>query len=868
VLQPPEQFYRRLLILLPRPFRREAEAELIETFHEARMRARARGAAALILFWVRAVLDVFVTAIVERNWGQRLPFDVRMAVRSLGRTPGFTGAAVITFALGIGINLAVLSVVDRMTFRPLPYGEAERLVYLRGASARSQPSPTSFLSAVVPPAVVSGAPGFEDVALAHGSQTPVTLDDGSTLAVVTASRNLLHVLRVGVSAGRDFAADDEATDYRHRTLLLSHAAWVGRFGRSQDVFARPLTAGRVIYRVVGVLPQGFLVPSSSFTGRIDGVILETASTRPPDPTNLGPAAIGRLRAGVGLPQAQAEVDVVMQQLLQAHPASILTRLPSVRVQPLQTGLFEFYRPYAWVVLAGVAGVLLVGCVNLATLFLARGRSREQVAAIQSALGATRSQVMRTAILEAVAVCLLGAGLAIAVCYAAFETILTIVPAALVSAAVTPLDPRLIGFTVIAALLTAVIAGSLPALRAARRDVVAGLRRDDRSTAGRLRGGSTLLVIQAALGVVLVTGAAVTVRSFVAMLFEDPGYRADDLYDLSVQHGYARDQPRNTVSRIRRAEETVRGFAGIEGAGVGSRFLTGFTLLDDAFWTDRGQSGARIGIGGGLFKAMGTAMLAGREFTDQEVHDAAPVAIVNRTAAAQLWPGTVPQEVIGQTLTTTDGVRTLVGVAQDVRRLPAVPMVATLFIPVTAPEAPFSSSSLAMTVRMMPGHSLDAAGLDARLDESLGQNTLRVEAVASRSRPQLQQPRFQAILFASVAVIGLLLAVTGLYAVAAFDVARRRFEVGVRLTLGATRTGVHALFLKGAVRPVIAGVLLGIAMAWWLARFLQAFVFEVDARDPWTLLLVAVVLLMTAVLAAWLPARRAARTDPATVLRAL
>jgi putative ABC transport system permease protein len=838
----------------------------MDTFRLAHDRARARGRVALAWRWCVTLVDLVSTAIAERRFGHRLPFDLRLAVRSLIRTPGFTAAAIVTLALGLGMNVAVMSVVDRITFRPLPYGDADRLVHIRGASARRTPSPRSFLSSVVPPAVAANAPGFEDVALAEGGTTPVTLDDGSSLSLDTVSGNLLRVLRVTVAAGRDFMPEDASPGFRDRTVLLGFETWGRRFGRSDEVFRSPLTAGRVTYRVVGILPPGFFIPSSSFDGRPDGVVLEPLQTA--EPAELGPAAIGRLREGVSVAQAQAQVDIVMERLKQEHPDSILTQWPSIRVQELGEGLFEFYRPYAWIVFSGVALVFLIGCINLATLFLARGRSREHDAAIQAALGASRGRVVRAFALEALVVCLLGAILAVGVCYATFELVLTIVPAALVAGAVSPVDPRLLMMTGLMALASATIAGVVPAWRASDRDVVSGLRIDRRSSTVALRGGATLLAVQAALGVVLVTGAAATVRSFAGIVLEYPGYRVEGLYDVRVQHGAPQGRPNYSAARVRATEAAVRGFPGVQAAGVTSRFLVGGgSLRDDPFWTTKGQQGTRVGIGSGLFTALGTPMLAGRDFTDSEVQTDAPVTIVNRKAAAQLWPSWAPGEVIGQTVTTPDGVRSVVGVAEDVRRLPGIPILAALFIPVTAREVSPSGSSLYVTVRVAAGASLDVTALDARLDSVFAPNNMPTTEVATQLPPYLQQPRFQAILFGSVAVVGLILSVAGLYAVAAFDVARRRRELGVRMALGATRADVRRLIVRSVVRPVAVGIAAGIGAAWWLGRFLQAFVFEVDARDPWTSVLVSMVLLATAVLGVSLPARRAANTDPSIVLRA-
>jgi putative ABC transport system permease protein len=398
-------------------------------------------------------------------------------------------------------------------------------------------------------------------------------------------------------------------------------------------------------------------------------------------------------------------------------------------------------------------------------------------------------------------------------------------------------------------------------------VASGLRIDRRSSAVALRGGAVLLAVQAALSVVLVTGAAATVRSFAGIVLEDPGYREADLYDVSVQHGFVDDQPKNNLARVTQTETIVRNFPGVVSAGLTSRYLVGnVSLSQDAFWKDRGQQGARVGIGGGLFAALGTPMLAGREFSDSEVHAGAPVAVVNHKAAAQLWPAMSADEVIGKSIATSEGVRTVVGVAQDIRRLPGVPTMATLFLPVTAKEVPFNNSALYVSVRVAPGSQLDTAALDARLDAALSSNQLPVTAVATHLIPHLQKPRFQAILFGAVAGIGLVLSLIGLYAVAAFDVARRRRELGVRMALGATKADVRGLVVTTLVRPVMLGIVAGIAAAWWLAKFLQAFIFEVDARDPWTSGLVALMLLATGLLGVSLPARRAANTDPSIVLR--
>jgi predicted permease len=539
------------------------------------------------------------------------------------------------------------------------------------------------------------------------------------------------------------------------------------------------------------------------------------------------------------------------------------------MQPLRAGLFQLYRPYVWLVFAAVATVFLAACVNLATLFLARGRSREHEAAVRTALGASRAQVVRSALVEASLLCLLSSISAVLVCAVSFNGVLALVPAAFRGIAVSPFDVRLLLITLAASLVTALLAGGWPALRASRVNVTEGLRRDWRSTGGRLRGGATLLAIESAFGVFMVAGAAVTLHSFLGLVLKNPGFEATDLYEVSVNHGFSTDHRFYEPLRVQRVMEAVRAHPGVVAAGAASIMPVGRTPAnDDEFWKARGLDGIRQGVGSGLFAALGTPVFAGREFTDNDVSGSALVAILNRTAAAALFPTVAPGDVVGRSVDTPDGSRTVIGVVADLRPMPGVGADAAIYVPVTAREVSFRQSAITVAVRMATGGTLDATGLTNRLNEQFSPNTARASLVTDALSPNLQQPRFQALLFGSVALIDLLLAAIGLYAVTAFEVARRRSELGIRLSLGARAGDLRQLVIRGALRPVLVGTSAGLVGAWWAAKLLQGFVFEVDARSPWTYAGVTLVLVITAVIAAWHPAQKAARTDPATVLRTL
>jgi predicted permease len=542
----------------------------------------------------------------------------------------------------------------------------------------------------------------------------------------------------------------------------------------------------------------------------------------------------------------------------------------VALSPVRHGLFQFYRSYAWLIVAGVALVLMVACVNLAALLLARGRGREHAVAIRVALGASSGRILRLVMIEAAVLCGLSAAIALVAAQAVFQVVLALVPAGLRGVASEPLDARLIGIALVVAIAAGAIAAVWPALRAQRIDVLAGLRQDGRSASGRLRGGSTLMALEAALGVLLVVGAATTVASFGGMVFRYPGFDQQNLYDVRVNHGYDRTQGmRYLPVRVRRVLDTLRSTPGIESAGAVSLLTLGMQRrTGDAFWRDLGREGHRFGVSDGYFETIGTPLVAGRPFEPSDLDQAARVAVVSRSAVWRLWPGRSPSEVVGNQVDHLGAPLTVVGVVDDITSAPGEAPTPGLYLPMTLDDAPVGQSAVEVAIRVPSGTSPDLEAIRARLGQTMGPGSVSVESIADRTAPFLQRPRFQAVLFSTLAVIALVLASIGLYAVAAFDVARREHEMGIRLSLGATARDLRRAVIGSAVRPVAIGAAGGLVATWWAAQYLQSFLYEVDARSPWTYALVALVLVATAVIAAWLPARRAAKTDPAIVLRAV
>jgi hypothetical protein len=435
-----------------------------------------------------------------------------------------------------------------------------------------------------------------------------------------------------------------------------------------------------------------------------------------------------------------------------------------------------------------------------------------------------------------------------------------------------LDGRVVAVAGLLALLGTGLAGLAATRRVRRRDVTTLLQASARSVGRRRFGGGVLMTIETALAIVLVAGAAVTIRSFAGLVLKHPGFVADDLYVLQTSAGWRQRWPIAESWRDDRAPavlDEVRMTPGVVWAGAGTGVPTEGNAGAGAFWRARGLPGQEFGVTAGYFDALGTQIRHGRVISDHDVAAVADVAVVTETGARTLWPSHPVGTAVGRMFTYLDGSsKVIVGVVADFSRRPGASAVPVLFLPFGSKGLQATSSNIYVTLRMAPAHRLDTADVLRRVQSRLGGGAGgSIVHVPDTLTPWLQQPRFQAALFGSLAAVALVIACVGLFALTTFEMARRTFEMGVRLSLGATPRQLRRLVIAWALRPVLIGACAGLAVTWWAARFLQSFVFEVDARDFWTYAVVAFVLVITAVVASWLPARRAARTDPTLVLRA-
>jgi putative ABC transport system permease protein len=844
---------RALLRLVPRPWRSTVAADIHE---EAQRDGRPR-------MWIAWQIARAAVRLGPATAFDAVVSDARYATRSLCRAPWSSAASVLTFALAIGVSTVVFAAIDRLTFRPLPYDEPGRILVLRELAADGiQHFGTLPADAVT--TVRDRHSGVRDMAFTGATQayalSPEPTDD-ATLRLVTTSHNILDVLGVSVTSGRPFTEDDARA--RRASVLITDRTWRTTFGSTPDVLGRRVWLLGRPAEIVGVLPPEFIVPSTMLDPLSDGLVLNEEMFEPftKDDRSLPPYV--RLVPDVSLDSVQAELDSLLAPSQRA--ASSTTR---IRFVPLDSDLFGYYQPYARLVSLAAFLLLAGACANIANLLVIRGRARDREAAMQVALGASRWRVARSFLIEAGA--LGAAGGALALCGAAFASrVFDIVLPPIFSRYAAPAwDLRVVSFAVVVVGASALTAGIWPALRARHLDILGLLQRAGTpGRASRRAVGSSILGAEAVLGVVLVVGAALTTRSLIGLLETPTGYAPERL--LSVSIGLEPGQ-----LTILRHEDSVRA---IEMLGALPQVESIAAADTPSMYGDvpygfgagfLGRGATRRRISSGYFSTAGIQLVAGRPITEDDVTEGRAVSALSESGVRRVWPELRenPAAAVGRVLRfEEEDPRTVIGVVGDVRSSHAAAPEATHYVPLTAT----GFRQQAMLVRLRPGAALRSADVREALHTAgLAPSSVRIIDQAARLQDRLLDQRFRAAMFSLFGVVGWVLAMVGIVAATAFDTAQRRHELGIRHALGARPRALQMLVLRGAAAAAAIGVGLGLILAFSSAVLLQAFLHEVDARDPWTYALVAFVLVATAVVAAWLPARRAARTDPAAVLRAV
>jgi predicted permease len=765
-------------------------------------------------------------------------------------------AGVVIYAIGIGIGVAVYATVSPMLFRPLPYADPERLVQIHSTTVVS-PQPRHVVLAGVAAAIRTSARSIADVAHV-GQTTEFTVENVDQPLVVTAvSPNLFRVL--GVRALRGAVPDESTGGTRESVLLLTFRQWQAWGAREDLIGQRVGTA-----RVAGILPNDFVLPSSEFNERVDGILVRPEnSQRDGDSGRIIIAPVARLAPGVTIAEAQADVDRVMALARVQDP--LLAGAKTVALTPLQRGLFLSYRPYLWL-LIGITGAILFGaCANLATLLVGSVQSQREQTAIRRALGASTARLVWPPMLESAIVCVAGSGIALLCCVAAVPLLRGLVPPELGAYVGSPLEVHTLLAIAVAAALSAIVAGAIPAWHSARIEARFPARPQPGHGSAH-RGLRVPLVVESAVAAFLVLAGAVTAGRFLTLLLADPGFVSDRVFVFPASVGS--ELPAD--SRRAALRDTLAHLPGVEAVGLTNNMPLGMgrgLLGMRSSFLGRFAPGHEIDVSPGLLEALGATIIAGRPLQEEDEIYGGNV-VLNVSAAALLWPGRAPQTVVGQQFDDRAGARaTAVGIIRDMRAYPGaipLPMILRAFGRVAEDQ----SQTILVVLRMQSAAAPNLEVLNARLAERFGNHRplRRVVYFPDTLRPWLREPRRQAILFSSLAFVAALLAAVGLYVVSVVEIAWRSHELGIRISMGATRLDLAHLLFAGVAGPVTAGAGAGLLAGWWASRYLGAVLLDAGPPSPAVFVASGLLVVALAAAAATLPIRRSVRIDPVALLR--
>jgi putative ABC transport system permease protein len=795
--------------------------------------------------------------------------DLRYATRTLLRSPGFTLVAVLTLALGIGVSVAIFSVVDNVLLRPLPFPDSHRLVAL----CETHPSVEGFCIAS-PPDVEDWARSSRSLAsVGLGRDWSFTARRGTGTEGVQgglATPGLFGTLQLTPAIGRFFRPEEMGPGAPH-VVVLSDALWRTWYGADRAALGRALVMDGNNYEIIGVMRPGDAVPD-----------LESASLWVPlpfDPRDeenrnwRGFDVIGRLARGTTPAAAAAELGAIQRDLGVRYPQT--NRGWGVRVEPLLDNLVGPVRPTLLVFMGAVAILLLVACTNVANLLVARGASREREFAVRSALGAGPRRLFRLIATESVVMALLGGAGGLLVARWAIDVLLPLMPGRLPRLDAVHLDARVVGFALVLTVLAGLFAGLVPAARAARLDLAAAIKEGHQPVAWRkalgVRGG--LVVAEVAMAFVLATGAGLLARSFASLLEWKPGFDPANVLTFWTLASDGKYRDRQSVAALfERVGAELRSIPGVTSGGMTSSGpLFGGTETDE-FVIEGSNAGATgepvvarwYDMDAGYFPTLGVALRRGRWFTSADREGARPVALINEAMARRYFAGTDP---VGRQLRIKNATMLLeiVGVVADVPPfLPGTPTQPEIYWPFQ--QSPRWASYFVLRTGGDPTAIVKAVesrlhGLDPDMHAS------SVATLEDRVGVQLRRPRFNLLLIGVFAAFALALTVVGVYGVIAASVSSRAREIGVRVALGATARQVLTMVMREGMLLAGVGLAIGLVAAVWLTRFAAKLLYGVTPGDVLTRVAVAVLLGVAAALACYLPARRATKVDPIEALRA-
>jgi predicted permease len=804
--------------------------------------------------------------------------DLRYALRQLRKNPGFAAVAVITLALGIGANTAVFSVVDAVMLRPLPYYQPEQLIDAQSINTHN-PQP----SAICYPDFFdwrSQNHTLEHLVSYHDASFTLTgIDRPQQLDGEVVSWDLLPATGVRPELGRGFTPDEEKTGTR--VALISHTLWKSQFAADRSIVGRTLRLSGELYTIIGVMPPSFRFP---LTRPTNGVWTTLAvDDDPTDPhsniRNRGSHflnAFGRRKPGKTVAEVDQDLRAIAVNLARVYP-NTNTRHDSARAIPEVEALLGDTRTPLLVVLGSVALVLLIACGNIANLLLARMRERQREMALRSALGAGKRRIIGQLLAESLVLGICGGAVGCGLAFVCTPAILSLIGDSVPRAADAGVDLRVLSFAMLLSLAAGIIFGAIPAISGSRTDLVSTLKEGGRSEVlGRDWLRSALIIGQVALGLLLTAGAGLLIASFNRLLHADEGFNPDHLttmfFDTPDTHY------KDTRGQFYRDYfEKLRALPGVQSAaGVLVLPMTEdgihITFEDPEHPVPEGQQPAAdlAPITPQYFSVMQIPVLEGRDFSERDDVKTEPVMIVNQAFAQKFFPG---ENVLGKKLKPGAGNgdpegprwREIVAVVGNVR-LGAMQreMHPAMYVPASQLNTWCCLYSVVRT-------SLDPTSLGASVQHLVSQMdkdipVTRIRTMRELMSIELNEPRFAMVLLSAFAGLALILTIVGLYGVMTYSVSRRTREIGVRMALGAPRTSVLTMILRDAAILLILGITLGAVCALASASILQSMLYGAKPRDPIVMTLVCIGVGTVGLVAAYIPARRAARVDPMVALR--
>jgi len=894
-----ERIYGWLLHLYPREFRERFGDDMRDLFRDRRRtiargtranaaagadaRARARAHAA---FWMRICVDLARHATAERiellrptrrvSWPasrkdrlmMSLASDLRYATRSLRRQPAFTVIAVITLALGIGANATIFSIVNAVLFKPLPYPNADRIVSITETTSSGAQDAVSFLNL---DDWLTHSRTLESAAVFRGQTVNLTgQEQPDRMRGGFVSAGFFDMLGARPHLGRLFTPDDDK-DGAARVAVLQYTAWQHRFAGRADIIGQTLILNNEPHSVIGITPPGFDVPLDELEIYIPARDLESGLHTQRGARSF--MALARLRPGASIEQAQTDLDTIAATLARQYPNDNAGR--GARIRPLQQLLVADARPALLVLFAAVGCVLLIACVNLANLVLARGAGRTRELSLRAALGASRGRLFMLLLLENLVLAVLGGVAGLALAYGGVGALLQFAPDVIPRRSEITIDAQVLLFTFAVSVVTGLLSGLMPGLRLSRADLNDALREGVRGTERRETAWTrhALVVCDIALSLMLLVGAGLLTRTLVSLIAESPGFTADHLLSLEYR------LPRNKYTEApaqwgfhQQVIERVRQVPGVTHAALvrglsfsGNGGFVGFALPGENVKTD----GARLRqalfntITPEYFQTMGIPLFAGRTCGPQDTSEAPKAGIVNRFLAQQMWPN---DSAIGKSLLLADNsTLTIVGVSGSTKQWSLAeaeqPQIYNCYS-----QQPGTFATLVVRTSIEPltiANAVKAAVWSVDRDQPVWK-VRTMEWLVDRA---VSPTQFVMWLMIGAAGLALLLALVGIYGVMSYNVSRQTREIGVRIALGAEPRDIVRLVLGRGFWLTLIGILLGLVGARWMASLLGQMLFGVTSTDGVTYAAVALMLTIVSLLACYIPARRAMRVNPIKALHA-